>query len=267
MACFTRGCYRSDNVPTLLNGVSINGIDPSGTFLTIPLLMVLLLVKTSSRFRFLMLPVKQSILLVELSHVVLSNDRLPNAITTLLKSRILLLKILNSRLVYTGHSLFHLQRVDFITLTSLSPCHNWPATHSSSVAPFLTFTFRLARSSFSLGWAGYFLRVSLLLSTLLSVLVGLPKHPSRYITTLVIVIILVLVAPTGPGSNSRLVLSLPIRVWQHSSCSSHIPNNYRVNWGAHTHHPAVSFVARESKYTCANGTSLTYGPLHHLQRA
>ena len=34
MWCFTRGCYRSDN------GVSINGIVPNGTFLTLYLLMV-----------------------------------------------------------------------------------------------------------------------------------------------------------------------------------------------------------------------------------
>ena len=101
-----------------------------------------------------MLPIKQSILLIELSYVVLSDDRLPNAIKTLLQSRILLLKILNSRLVFTGHSLFNLQRVDFITLLSLSPCHNWSG---NTVAPSLTFTFRLARISFSLGWAGFFL--------------------------------------------------------------------------------------------------------------
>ena len=99
-----------------------------------------------------MLPVKQSILLVELSYVVLSDDRLTNAIKTLLKSRILLLKILNSRLVNTGHSLFKFQRVDFITLLSLSPCHN-----RSGNTLLLTFTFRLARSSFSMGWAGFIL--------------------------------------------------------------------------------------------------------------
>ena len=78
-----------------------------------------------------MLPVKQSILLVELSYVVLSDDRLTNAIKTLLQSRILFLKILNSRLVYTGHSLFNLQRVDFITFLSLSKQGKPGSLHAS----------------------------------------------------------------------------------------------------------------------------------------
>ena len=40
------------------------------------------IVKTSSRLHFLMLPVKQSILHIELSYVFLSDDRLPNTIKT-----------------------------------------------------------------------------------------------------------------------------------------------------------------------------------------
>ena len=198
-----------------------------------------------------MFPVKQSILLVELSYVVLSDDRLPNVIKTLLQSRILLLKILNSRPVNTGHSLFNLQRVDFITLLSLSPRHNWSGNTLlfSGALLDLHIPSSMVINFVGLGW--FLLRVSLLRSTLLSLLVGPPKHPSRYITTLVIVIILVLVAPTGPGSNSRLVLSLPVWVWQHSLCTSHIPNNYWVNWGAYTHHPAVSFVVRGIQiYVC-----------------
>ena len=191
-----------------------------------------------------MLPVKQSILLVELSYVVLSDDRLTNAIKTLLKSRILLLKILNSRLVNTGHSLFNLQRVDFITLLSLSPSHNWSGNTLLLSGALLDLHIPSSTVIVFLGLGWFLLRVSLLRSTLLSLLIGSPKHPSRYITTLVIIIILVLVAPTGSGSNSRLVLSLPVWVWQHSSCTSHIPNNYRVNCGAYAHHPAVSFVVR-----------------------
>ena len=113
-------------------------------------------------------------------------------------------------------------------------------------------------------WLGWFLlRVSLLRSTFLSLLLVrlLLKHLSRYITTLVIIIILVV--PTGPASNSRLVLSLPVWVWQHPSCSSHISNNNRVNWGAHTHHPAVSFVVRGIQILSKNLPSahpIGYGP-------
>ena len=93
-----------------------------------------------------MLPIKQTILLVELSYVVLSDDRLTNAIKTLLQSRILFLKILNSQLVNTGHSLFNLQRVDFIILLSLSPRHNWSGNTLLFSGALLTFTFRLAAS-------------------------------------------------------------------------------------------------------------------------
>ena len=60
----------------------------------------------------LMLMVKQSILLKELFYVVLSNCRLPSPIKHFFKSRILLLKIPNSRLVSTRHSLINLKRVD-----------------------------------------------------------------------------------------------------------------------------------------------------------
>ena len=52
----------------------------------------------------------------------------------------------------------------------------------------------------SLGWAGFFFE-SLLFGALL---VGLLReNPSRYITTLVIIVIVV--APIGPGSTSQLV--------------------------------------------------------------
>ena len=182
-----------------------------------------------------MLPVKQSILLVQLSYEVHFDDRLPNAIKTLLSSRILPLKILNSRLVNTRHSLFNLQWVDFITLLSLSPRHNWSGNTLLFSGALLDLHIPSSTAITFLGLGWFLLRVSLLWSTLLSLLVGPLKHPSRYITTLVIVIILVLVAPIGPGSNSRLVLSLPVWVWKHSSCTSLDPNNYRVNWGAHTH--------------------------------
>ena len=189
-----------------------------------------------------MLPVKQSILLVKLSYVVLSNDRLQNAIKTLLKSRILLLKILNSQLVYTGHGLFNLQQVDFITLLSLSPRHNWFGNTLLFSGALLDLHIPSSTVIIFLG-LGWFL-LSLSPSEHSSQFSGPPKHPSRYITTLVIIIILVLIAPTRPGSNFRLVLRLPVWVWQHSPCTSHVPNNYRVNWGAYTHHPAVSFVVQ-----------------------
>ena len=82
-----------------------------------------------------------------------------------------------------------------------------------------------------------------------------------YITTLVIIVILVLVAPpTGPGSNSLLVLSLPVWVWQHSSCPTHVSNNHWVDGGAHTHHPAVSFTGNPSKRLPTAHQS-RYGPL------
>ena len=223
---------------TLLNGVSVNGIDPSGTFLTLPLLTVLwhtsqerqnLMTSWRSpgqkkfgsiltsvffaprcplyadswftditylqsslgttnwlkRLCFFMLPVKQS-------YVVLSDDRLPNEIKTLLKSQILLLKILNSRLVYTGHSLFNLQRVDFITLLNLSPRHNWSGNtllFSGALLRGALLDLRVPSSTVNifLGLSWFLLRVSLLWSTLLSLLVGSPKHPSRYITTLVVI--------------------------------------------------------------------------------
>ena len=213
-----------------------------------------------------MLPVKQSILLVELSYIVLSNDRLPNAIKTLLKSRINLLKILNSRLVYTGHSLFNLQRVDFITLLSLSPSHNWSGNTLLFSGALLDLHIPSSTVIIFLGLGWLLLRVSLLRSTLLSLLVGPSKHPSRYITTLVIIIIFVLVDPTGPGSNSRLVLSLPVWVWQHTSCTLHVPNNYRLNWGAYTHHPAVSFVVRGIQINVRQ-RNINQRMVHHLQRA
>ena len=142
------------------------------------------LVKTSSCLCFLMLPVKQSILLVELSYVVLSDDRLPNAIKILLQSRILILKILNSQLVYTGHSLLT------FTLLSLSPCHNWSSNTLLFSGALLDLHIPSSTVIIFLGLDWFLLRVSLLQSTLISFLVGPPKHPSRYITTLVIVIIM-----------------------------------------------------------------------------
>ena len=109
-----------------------------------------------------MLPVKQSILLVELSYVVLSDDRLTNAIKTLLMSRILPLKILNSRLVYTGHSLFNLQRVDFITLLSLSPRHNWSGNTLLFSGTLLDLHIPSSTVIIFLGLGWFLLRVSLL---------------------------------------------------------------------------------------------------------
>ena len=204
-----------------------------------------------------MLPVKQSIL-IELSYIVLSDDRLPNAIKTLLQSRILLLKIINRRLVNTGHSLFNLQHLDFISLLSLSLSHNWSGNTLLFSGALLDLHVPSSMVIIFLGLGWFLLRVSLLRSTLLSLLVG---PPSRYITTLVIIVILVLVAPTGPGSNSWLVLSLLGWVWQHPSCTLHVPNNYRVNWGAHTHHPAVPFVVRGNPRKCLpTAHLLKYGP-------
>ena len=183
------------------------------------------LVKTSSRLCFLVLSLKQSILLVELSYVVLSDDPLPNAIKTLLQRRILLMKILNCRLVNTEHSLFNLQQADFVTLLSLSPRHNWfgnTLPFSGALLDFQTPS-SMVIIFFGLGW--YFFLVSLLWSIFLSLLmVRLVKHTSSYITTPVIIVIFVLVAPTGPGSNFRLVLSLPVWVWRHPSCTSHVSN-------------------------------------------
>ena len=112
--------------------------------------------------------------------------------------------------------------------------------------------------SLGLGW--FLFRVSLLQSTLLSLLVGPLKHTSSYITNLVIIVILVLVAPTGHCSNSRLVLSLPVWVWQHPSCTSHVPNNYWVDGGAHTHNPALSFVVRGTQINICYAHQLRYGP-------
>ena len=116
-----------------------------------------------------MLPVKQSILLVELSYVVLPDDRLPNAIKTLLKSRILLLKILNCQLVYTRHSLFNLQRVDFITLPSLSPCHNWSGNTLLFSGALLDLHVPSSTVIIFLGLGWFLLRVSLSFGALFSV--------------------------------------------------------------------------------------------------
>ena len=128
-----------------------------------------------------------------------------------LQSRSLRPKILSCRLVSAGHSLFNLQRVDFITLLSLSPRHNWSGN---------ILLFRLLESLF--------------FRALSFPLVRLLKHRSRYITTLVIIVIFVLVASTGPGSNSRLVLNPPVWIWQHKSWPLHVSNNDRVDGGAHT---------------------------------
>ena len=102
-------------------------------------------------------------------------------------------------------------------LLSLSPRHNWSGNTLLFSGALLDLCIPSSTVIIFLGLGWFLLRVSLLRSTLLSLLVGSLKLPSRYITTLVIVIIPVFVAPTGPGSNFRLVLSLPVWVWQHLS--------------------------------------------------
>ena len=154
--------------------------------------------------------------------------------------------------------------MDYITLLSLSPRHNWQGnTLLFSGASFDLYILSSTVIIFlGLGW--FLLKASVLRITLLSLLLVrlLYKNLSRYITTLVIIVIFVLFAPTAPDSNSGLVFSLP--VWQHSSCPSHVSNNHRVHWGAYTHHPAMSFVG--FPILCRTGNPSIHKPMAHLSK-
>ena len=124
-----------------------------------------------------------------------------------------------------------LKMVDLLTLEILSLTFNgWiillffaralvkicQATHFSSVAPPWTFTSCVAQLSFFLSLTGFLFE-----SPFLVPFCWTPLRTSfRQIFKLVVMIIVV--APTGPSSSSSLVYSLPVWVWQtsgvHLSC-------------------------------------------------
>ena len=109
------------------------------------------------------------------------------------------------------------------------------ATHYSSVVPSLTFKLHLARSSFSLGWAGFFLE-SLFFGALFSIFswlhllniqAGISPPWSSSLSLSLLPPLFLALTPAGSW--------LTVWVWQHLSCSSHVSNNHRVNRRAHTH--------------------------------